>query len=213
MIFYSPLDGDALTSRIPSSPRHCFLMTRIGGRIPAGVQSIRDAVTRLCSDVNYNVIDARDRVTGRDFLMKIWKLIASTPLSVGICHEDIPAATQMNIYYELGVAQALGKETLLVKSPGAKVPSDFIRTEYVEFDNEFDTSFTKYLESLWEQADHYELVAEQLDRDPVLALDYLKRAFLISGDERLREKARNVRDGAGLDGRARNSVELLAASF
>lgn len=188
-------------------------MTRIGGRIPAGVQSIRDAVTRLCSDVNYNVIDARDRVTGRDFLMKIWKLIASTPLSVGICHEDIPAATQMNIYYELGVAQALGKETLLVKSPGAKVPSDFIRTEYVEFDNEFDTSFTKYLESLWEQADHYELVAEQLDRDPVLALDYLKRAFLISGDERLREKARNVRDGAGLDGRARNSVELLAASF
>ena len=145
--------------------------------------------------------------------MKIWKLIASTPLSVGICHEDIPTATQMNIYYELGVAQALGKETLVVKSPGAEVPSDLVRTEYVEFDNGFDAKFTKYLESLWEQADHYELVAEQLDRDPVLALDYLKRAFLISGDERLREKARIVRDGAGLDERARNSLELLAASF
>ena len=145
--------------------------------------------------------------------MKIWKLIASTPLSVGICHEDIPTATQMNIYYELGVAQALGKETLLVKSPGAKVPSDFIRTEYVEFDNEFDANFTMYLESLWAQADHYETVADQLDRNPVLALDYLKRAFLISGDERLREKARIVRDEAGLDGRAGNSVELLAASF
>ena len=119
----------------------------------------------------------------------------------------------MNIYYELGVAQALGKETLLVKSPDAEVPSDFIRTEYVEFDNEFDANFTMYLESLWAQADHYETVADQLDRNPVLALDYLKRAFLISGDERLREKARIVRDEAGLDGRAGTSVELLAASF
>lgn len=213
MIIYSPLDGDALTSAIPSNPRHCFLMTRLGGRIPEGIQSIHDAVTRLCSNVDYNVIDARDRVTGRDFLMKIWRLIASTPLSVGICHEDIPTATQMNIYYELGVAQALGKETLVVKSPGAEVPSDLVRTEYVEFDNEFDTKFAMYLESLWEQADHYELVAEQLDRDPVLALDYLKRAFLISGDERLREKAQVVKGDAGLDERARNSVELLAASF
>ena len=40
-------------------------------------------------------------------------------------------STQMNIYYKLGVAQALGKETLVVKSPGAKLPSDFVRTEYV----------------------------------------------------------------------------------
>ena len=174
---------------------------------------MRDAVTRLCLDANYNVIDARARVTGRDFLMKIWKLIASTPLSIGISHEKIPAPTQMNIYYEIGVAQALGKETLLVKSPGVDVPSDFVRTEYVEFNNEFEAQFTRYLESLQEQADHYELMAQQLDRDPILALDYLKRAFLISGDERLRRQARLVRDEAGLDGRAKNSVELLAAAF
>ena len=213
MIIYSPLDGDALTSVIPGNPRHCFLMTQLGDPIPDGVQRIRDAITRLCSNADYNVIDAGDRVTGRDFLMKIWKLIASTPLSVGVCHEDIPSATQMNIYYEFGVAQGLGREALLVKSPRAEVPSDLVRTEHIEFDNRFDANFTKYLEWLWEQADHYELVAEQLDRNPVLALDYLKRAFLISGDERLREKARIVKDEAGLDERARNSVELLAASF
>ena len=121
--------------------------------------------------------------------MKIWKLIASTRLSVGICHEEIPFTTQMNIYYELGVAQALRNETLLFKSPGAEVPGDFVRTEHVEFDDDFEWKFMRYLRSLQEQADHYEEMAGLLERIPILALDYLKRAFLISGEERLRTAA------------------------
>lgn len=213
MIIYNPVDGDALTSTIPSNPRHCFLMTQLGGSISDPVEAMRDGVTRLCGEVNYEVIDARSQVTGRDFLMKIWKLIASAPLSVGICHEEIPFTTQMNIYYELGVAQALGKETMLVKSPGTKVPSDFVRTEYVEFDDDFETTFTRYLRSLQEQADHYEEVADLLERNPILALDYLRRAFLISGEERLRTAARDLIAKEGLDARAKNSVERLAAAF
>ncbi len=213
MIIYNPLDGDAFTSSIQSSPRHCFLMTRLGHPVPAEVVDIREVVTELCSDVNFEVIDASSRVTGRDFLLKIWKLIASCPLSIGICHEEISESTQANIYYELGVAQALGKETLLIKSPGAKVPSDFIRTEYVEFNGDFKNNFSVYLNSLPEQADHYELVADQLERNPILAIDYLKRAFLISGDARLRLKAKQLLNEAGLEDRAKNSVELLAAAF
>jgi len=213
MIIYNPLDGDAFTSSVPSNPRHCFLMTRLGHPIPDGVAEIREAVTRLLNVAKYEVIDASSRVTGRDFLLKIWKLIASSPLSIGVCHEDIPDSTQSNIYYEFGVAQALGKETLLIKSAGIRVPSDFIRTEYIEFDKNFSMNFSAYLEALFEQAEHYELVADQLDRNPILALDYLKRAFLISGDERLREKAKRLLGDAKLDDRAKNSIELLAANF
>ncbi|VFM95263.1 MAG: hypothetical protein BECKG1743D_GA0114223_100403 [Candidatus Kentron sp. G] len=213
MIIYNPLDGNAITSAIPSKPRHCFLMTKLGPPVPRSVCVIHDAVTELCTDFDYRVIDANSRITGRDFLLKIWKLIASAPLSVGISHEDIPEATQANIYYEIGIAQALGKETLLIKSPKARLPSDFIRTEYVEFNDEFRDRFNAYLASLLEQAEHYEIVADQLDRNPILAIDYLKRAFLISGDEHLRNKARGLLDEAGLDDRARNSVELLAADF
>lgn len=109
MIIYNPLDGDAVMTAVPSKPRRCFLMTRLGSVVPSGVEAMRRAVTRLCRNANYEVIDAHAQATGRDFLLKIWKLIAATPLSVGICHEDIPSATQMNIYYELGVAQALEK--------------------------------------------------------------------------------------------------------
>lgn len=93
------------------------------------------------------------------------------------------------------------------------MPSDFIRTEYVEFNADFRRNFSRYLDSLQDWAEHYELVADQLDRNPILAIDYLKRAFLISGDERLREKAQSLLREAGLDDRARNSVELLAAAF
>ncbi|HEN5665007.1 TPA: hypothetical protein U6325_003164, partial [Legionella pneumophila] len=114
MIFYSPLDGDAITSSIKSIPRSCFLMTRLGIPIPPEVKKMRESLQTLCEQKQYNIIDASSQVTGRDFLLKIWKLIAASPLSIGISHEDIPYTTQMNIYYELGVAQALGKESIIV---------------------------------------------------------------------------------------------------
>jgi len=213
MIVYSPLDGDAITSTIPSKARHCFLMTRLGKAIPPGVSKIRAELTAVCEKASYKVIDASDRVTGRDFLLKIWREIASAPLAVGVAHEDIPASSQANIYYELGVAQALGKETVLIKSPATKIPSDFVRTEYIEFNEDFERSFSNFLKSVLEQAGHYEIVADQLDRNPILAIDYLRRAYLITGDSRLKEKAKAAILSAGLEQRAANSIELLAAAF
>ena len=67
--------------------------------------------------------------------------------------------------------------------------------------------------SVSEQAEYYELLADQLEKNPVLALDYLKRAYLIKGDNTLKDKATRIVESAGLEERAANSVELLAASF
>ena len=213
MIIYSPVDGDAITSSVQSSPCRCFLMTRLGNPKPAEVTTMDKAVKKCCRAAGLSVIDANSRVSGRDFLLKIWKLIASTPLSVGIVHEEIPAPTQANIFYELGVAQALGKETVNIKSAKSEIPSDFIRTEHIIFDKGFEKTFAKYLDGLLEQADHYELIADQLDRNPILAIDYLKRAYLITGDARLKQKATVVLKEAEVEKRAKNSVELLAAAF
>ena len=95
----------------------------------------------------------------------------------------------------------------------AEIPSDLVRTEYIEFNTNFESAFNSYLCSLPKQANHYELVADQPDRNPILTIDYLKRAFLISGEERLGEKARSLVEKASLNNRAKNSVELLAAAF
>lgn len=213
MIIYSPVDGDAITSSVPSNPKKCFLMTRLGVPKHPEVQLMNQAVKRCCRVVGFTVIDANSRVSGRDFLMKIWKLVASTPLSVGIVHEAIPAATQANIFYEIGVAQALGKETVIVKSINSEIPSDFVRTEYIVFNKRFERVFGKYLKGLSDQAAHYETVADQLERNPILAIDYLKRAFLITGDRKLKTKAKMLLKEADVGTRAKNSVELLAASF
>jgi len=213
MIIYSPVDGDAITSSIPSNPKKCFLMTRLGKPIPLDVILMDKAVKKCCRTVGFSVIDANARITGRDFLLKIWKLVASTPLSVGIVHEDIPPPTQANILYELGVAQALGKETVIIKSEKANLPSDFIRTEYLTFNGRFEREFTRYLRGLSDQATHYETVADQLDRNPILAMDYLKRAYLITGDTRLKTKAKKILREAEVEARAKNSVEQLAAAF
>ncbi len=213
MIVYNPTEGTPFSGPISSCPRHCFLMTRLGNPVPPMVNDIREAIARCCADYDYDVIDASTRVTGRDFLVKIWKMIASAPLAVGVVHEDIPSKTQANIYYELGIAQALGKETVIVKSPKAEVPSDFIRTEYIPFNSDFEGRFVAYLLSIFDQAGYYETLGDQLDRDPILAIDYYKRAYLINGDSNLKRKVLDLLKTAGLEERATNSVEHIAASF
>jgi len=174
---------------------------------------MRKSVTQCCREFRYRTIDANEHITGRDFLLKIWRLIASTPLSVAIIDADMPDSTKANIFYELGVAQALGRETLVVKSPSASVPSDFVRSEYINFDRDFTRNFRKFLSGLKSQAEHYETVADQLDRNPILALDYLRRSYLITGNAKLRVRAKAILKGAGVDSRARNSIEMLAAQF
>lgn len=213
MILYSPIDGEALTIKVTAQPRHCFLMTRLGKPIPTGVAEIGATVESVCKQHQYKVIDAASQVTGRDFLMKIWKMIASAPLAVAVCHEDIARETQGNIFYEFGLAQAMGKETLLIKSENAKVPSDFVRSEYIEYCDNFEDHFSDYLAGLQQQAEHYEQVADLLERNPVLAIDYLRRAYLITGETRLKGLATDLLGAPGLESRARNSVEMLAAGF
>jgi hypothetical protein len=213
MIIYSPTDGDALMSNVPCKPRHCFLMTQLGKPISPEIAEMRNKISIACSRKNFTIIDARSSLTGRDFLLKIWRQIASTPLAIGVCHEVIPPKTQANIFYELGVAQALGKETLLIASPNAHVPSDLVRSEHIRMDSKFFSNFRKFFAGIFEQAEHYKDLAFQLDRNPVLALDYLRRAYLITGDIQLRQRARTILGEANLSARARNSVEILAATF
>lgn len=159
------------------------------------------------------VIDANSVVTGKDFLLKIWHLIVSVPLGIAIIHEDMAQGTLSNIFYEIGMMQSYGKETLLIKTPLSNVPSDFVRTEHLEINTELERKLELYLKTFFELEEHYEVVADQLENNPLLSIDYLRRAYLISGKKTLRKKAKQVFESAGLDERARNSVETLLVDF
>lgn len=102
-----------------------------------------------------------DPTAGRDFLLKIWNLLLTAPLGIAIIHEGMPPATVANIFFELGMMQAYGKELLVVKTRAAVVPSDLVRTEYLEWGPAFGSRLRRFMNGLLERAQYYETVAEQ----------------------------------------------------
>lgn len=213
MILYRLNEGLAYQEKVLYRPRTCFLMTQLGEPIPQEVFTIRGKLKGALEKHGVELIDADSEVTGGDFLFKIWQMIVAVPLAVAIVHEEMPATTQCNVFYEVGLAHALGRESIVIKTPEARIPSDFVRTEYIRHDSRFEQRMDKYLENFFKQGEWYELVAEQVERNPLLAVDYLRRAYLISGDDRIKEEVSNIRETLSLHERARNSVETLLTEF
>jgi hypothetical protein len=187
-------------------------MTQLGSPTQEALE-IRKRLASLLAEFEIQMIDADSIITGKDFLVKIWSLLIAVPLGVAIVHEDMSPNTLSNIFYEFGVLQAYGKETLIIKTKAAKVPSDFVRTEYVQYDAKFNKRIRKFMRNFLELAAYYEDAADHLERNPLLSVDYLRRAYLISGREELRSKTRELMKRTTMDGRAKNSVEMLLANF
>lgn len=213
MIVYSPTSGEAHTVPIATRCRTCFLMTRLGAPVPEEVAAIRKTVEGVFREAGFDVIDANSVTTGRDFLHKIWQIIVSVPVGVAIIPEGMAPLTLANVFYEIGLMQALGKETLVVKAPGARVPSDFVRTEYVTADDTLGAKLAEFLTSLGEQEAHYGWVGSLVENNPLLALDYFRRAYLLSGDSKWKDDARALVASTDLSERATDSVEMILASF
>jgi hypothetical protein len=213
MIFYRPTDGDPHTGRREYRPRTCFIMTKLGRPIPREVNRIRSHIARIFVDYNISLIDANDIRTGKDFLLKIWQIILGVPFGIAIITNDMSNKTLANIFYEIGLMQAYGKETLVIKTVDTKMPSDFTRTEYIDFGAGFKKEVKKYLEKYFNLASDYEFMSELVEKNPLLSIDYLKRAWLISGENTYRQRAREIFQGAGIEERAKNSVEMLLVDF
>lgn len=214
MILYNPTDGIAQQIKIKYRPKTCFIMTQLGKPIPKKVTEIRKRLKTILTRNNLKEIDANSVFTGKDFMLKIWQLLVSVPLGIAIIDETMSFNTLCNIFYEVGMMHALGKETVVIKTDKVKVPSDFVRTEYINFDSDFEENIKKYFQTtFWELPDYYETIADQLDRNPLLAIDYLRRTYLITGNNKLKKKAKKLFKEVEIEGRAKNSVERLLVDF
>ncbi len=214
MILYNPADGIVQQTKIKYRPKTCFIMTQLSKPIPPKVTKIRRRLREILTGNNLKEIDAESVFTGKDFMLKIWQLLVSVPLGIAVINETMSPNTLCNIFYEVGMMQALGKETVVIRTDKAKVPSNLVRTEYVNFDSDFEENIKKYFQTtFWELPDYYETIADQLDRNPLLAIDYLRRAYLIAGNNRLKKKAKRLLREAAVEGRAKNSVEQLLVGF
>jgi len=188
MILYHPTEGDIYMRKVEIRPKTCFLMTKLGSSVPTQVSRIRKTLKKYLDPEGIEIIDANSVRTGRDFLIKIWEMIVSVPLGIAIITEELSSQTMANIFFEIGILQTLGKETLIVKSKDCEIPSDFVRTEYIEYGRKFKGEIKKYLNTLYNQADHYDTFGSQLDNNPIVAIDYLRRAYLITSDKNIKQK-------------------------
>ena len=93
------------------------------------------------------------------------------------------------------------------------MPSDFTRTEYIDFAAGFKKEVKKYFNTLFKLVKHYNKMSDLVEKNPLLAIDYLKRAWLISGENAYREKVREIFQKVNIKDRAKNSVEMLLVDF
>jgi hypothetical protein len=188
-------------------------MSAMGKPLSAELISTKKRVRAILRAGNFGMVDAGSLTTGKDYLLKIWALAVSCPVGIAIVHEGIRPETMANVFYELGWMQAYGRETVVIKVGDVKLPSDLVRTEYISVDARFNRNMEGFLTSLNDRAEYYQTLAGLLEANPLLAIDYLRRAYLLTGTRALRQRARRIFAASGLDGRALNSVERLMATF
>lgn len=213
MIIYRPTDGDVHDKPIIIRPRSCFIMTQLGGTISLDIIEIRNVIERVLKKCDYRIIDANSKTTGKDFLLKIWQLSMSAPIGIAIIDGNMSSQTMANIFYEIGWMQSLGKETIIVKTPDVKIPSDFVRTEYIEYNDSFEEQLTKYFDEIIEIASYYAILAKQVENNELLAIDYYRRAYLITKEDTYLNAIRTLMTNWNVDKRSKKNIEFLHCAF
>lgn len=171
------------------------------GKNVSEVEMKMDTVVCECLAQLKHPIKKAARQSGtKDYLEKIIQIIRGAGFGVAIFSEFTPAATLANIFFEIGLCSVLGKPVILVKSAEAKPPSDFVRTEWITFEdgnaNKLSRDIKKSIKSVGELAKYYEdlgdLAMEAEDIDLELAFERYRQAILIANKQAVRRKIKNI---------------------
>ena len=199
-LVFSPLSEEVIA--LPPRtlfPRHGFIMRQIGDA-PQLDQDITNAVTEQLQLRRFGVKDADASTGGGDFLERILGLIRSTGLTIAIfSHQTRPTALA-NIMLELGFAAMCGKPLMIVKSKDAAAPSDLKRTDWIDFDPADPPAFARKVHQAIDEVEALAEFEEQLldlaldapSMDCAIALERAQRAFLLSGEAGLIDKAQAI---------------------
>lgn len=152
--------------------------------------------------------DADASTGGGDFLERIIGLIRATGFTVAIFSHLTRPNAMANITLELGFAAMCGKPLIIVKSKEAKAPSDFTRTDWVVFDEadegRFRSKLNQALDTIEEVGAFEDLLLDQAmdarSMDCAIALERASKAFLLTSDERMIERAERINDRLGAAG-------------
>lgn len=199
-LVFSPLSEDIL-SNPPRRlfPGHAFVMRQIG-QPPAIDRRMAEIVEEVFVARGVRTKDADASTGGGDFLERILGLIRATGFTVAIFSHETRANAMANITLELGFAAMCGKPLIIVKSKEAKAPSDFTRTDWIEFEEadeaRFRTKLNQAIDTI-EEVGAFEdfLLDTAMDAksiDCAIALERASKAFLLTNDQRMIDKAERI---------------------
>jgi hypothetical protein len=112
--------------RRQGEPRPAFVAMPYG---PTWFQLVRDVIVNAASAANFKVEVSLDLATPGPVTDQIWQ---------GIRRSDVVAADisghNPNVFYELGLAHALGKEVILISQATEKLPFDISTSRLLTYD-------------------------------------------------------------------------------
>jgi hypothetical protein len=101
-----------------------------------------DHIKPTCASMELTVRRADDFFTADSVVKDVWKAIAGARLIVADCTDRNP-----NVFYEIGLAHAIGKPTILLTQRQEDVPFDLRHWRYIAYQltprgmKEFETKF------------------------------------------------------------------------
>ena len=159
-----------------------------------------EVITSELEKRKFKVLRATDISGHKDYLDKITQTIRGCGFCVAIFSHATPPITLANIFFELGLAILLGKPAIIIKTEDTKPPSDFVRTEWVDYHIGkkalFRANLGKAIASISGSASYWEKIAdtalEAEDTDYELAFERYKQALLISNGKRIRNQIEKI---------------------
>ena len=88
----------------------------------------QDHVRNVLKSFNYTVKRGDDFFTDKSVISDIWSAINSAKLIIADCTHRNP-----NVFYELGIAHAVGKPTILITSDIDDMPFDLRHQRFIEY--------------------------------------------------------------------------------
>lgn len=198
-LIFSPLTEDILEGPFQPYPRGAFIMLQDNNGTPKVDKEMDELVCDTLVNAGYTPHKATTKRGTKDFLEKIVQMIRGCGFGVAIFSQYTDSSSLANIFFEVGLSNMFGKPVVIVKNDGAKPPSDFIRTEWVNFVNDkkkFGIDFKKSIESIEGLAGYFEklgdLAFEAEGTDFELAFERYKQSVLITGSDSVKKKIESI---------------------
>ncbi len=146
--------------------------------------------------------DADATTGGKDFLERILGLIRGTGFTVAIFSHDTRGSAVANIMLELGFAAMCGKPLVIVKSREAAAPSDFTRTDWIDYDAKDEDRFRRKLNQALDTIGELAVFEDTLldvalnarSMDCAVAFERANKVFLLTSEARFLDKAEQIRE-------------------